>query len=151
MYEQGLHCYEDALNSFPTNTLILQNCSVVLVKIEKLDLAEKHNKKNLSEIKISLSSQRIARAEYYLKKAIEFGQDATSFSLYANFLEDCDSLDKAETNYLSALDKNPDHIYCLTRYGNFLQNFRKDELNALSFFERAQKVSMMSKKKENDK
>ena len=141
LYEQGLSAYEEALNSSPNDSALLKNCAIVLVKIEKLTIAEAENKKRIADVKISLRSALIARANAYYKKAIEVDEHHSSYISYANFLEDCGSVKEAEENYLLALEKCPLNVHYLQKYSQFLQYNKQDEIGSQAFLDRVQKIS----------
>ena len=64
-----------------------------------------------------------------------------NYQAYAHFLENLGLNDHAEALYLQALLVNPNHVYILVRYGQFLSHTRQLYEIADLFFSRAKEVT----------
>ena len=82
---------------------------------------------SVADIKFFEDHPRVQHAIENFERAINAHATVETLFAYAQFLEKCGNYKKAEQCYLSALEKNPNHVDTLKEYGNFLSEMGKHE------------------------
>ncbi len=141
-YGASLAAYRAALSRSPTNATLLRNIGEVMFRTARLQEAIAQKKRNLSMVVLDPDLPLVRQSTSYHVRAIKCDHsDPLNFGAYANLLENLRRWDEAEALYLQALTVNPNHVYLLVRYGQFLSHTRQLYEVADAFFTRAKNVT----------
>jgi tetratricopeptide (TPR) repeat protein len=141
-YGASLAAYRTALSRSPTNATLLRNIGEVMFRSARLQEAILQKKRNLSMVVLDPELPMVRQSTSYHVRAIKCDHsDPLNFGAYANLLENLHRWDEAEALYLQALAVNPNHVYLLVRYGQFLSHTRQLYEMADAFFTRAKNVT----------
>lgn len=131
-FNMAMEKYEEALSSAPWSSDILVNCAEIATKFLEGE------EKNLANLNFSINHPKAQEANNYFLRAIQSNtHDSYAIFQYAQFLDRCGLIKKAEEFYLRSLEINPNNAACLQEYGNFLALRKKDESGAEKFFLRS--------------
>lgn len=141
-YSASVEAYKASLSRSPTNATILRSLGEVVFKAARLEAAVSQGKRNLAMVQLDPHSPPLQEAKSYYVRAIKSdASDALNFASYANFAENLGRVDAAEDLYLQALTVNPNHVYILVRYGQFLAHTLQLYEVADAFFTRAKEIT----------
>ena len=124
-YNASVDAYKAALSRSPVNSTILRQLGEVVFKVTRLESAQSQGKRNLAMVQLDPESINLRQSRSYFVRAIKVDGDPINYQAYAQFLENLGLDDHAEALYLQALTVNPNHVYNLVRYGQFLSHSRQ--------------------------
>jgi tetratricopeptide (TPR) repeat protein len=140
-FSASMQAYKTALSRSPVNATLLRSLGEVTFKFARLESAIAQSKRNLSMVQLDLESPLLQQAKSYFVRAIKAQSEPINFATYAHFMENLQMYDRAEALYLQALTVNPNHVYILVRYGQFLSHTRNLYEIADLFFARAKAIT----------
>jgi len=134
--------YENALETDPNNREINLYLAECWCKVQELSIVPGQD--------FDPQHPVVIRAEQYYYRAISAAHKRHYVEIrlkYASFLEKCgpSRRERAETQYIGALEHSPNHLQGLLCYANFLRAYKQEPDLAALFEQRVQLIQAVSK------